>query len=171
MRNPPQDAHSELCCANPSRCGSVYRGGRPPAAGQRPGPGCGPQAPAQRAAGGQAGRHVLRFRTTATWQIILQEKLPKEDIPWYRERKPVTTTSSVLASSSQYLNDARTREWISTEDLRRNGSDYPFLFGLPTLIHALDEMRNVERINRLFAEERARNPELDAWFEELFISR
>ena len=59
-------------------------------------------------------------------------------------RRKVRTESSVLVSSSRWLNDARVREWVSTENLRRNGHDYPLLYGLPTLMQAVDEVRDVE---------------------------
>lgn len=93
-----------------------------------------------------------------------------DDIYWHRGRQTVSTPSSVLVSSSPYLNDARLREWIGTEALRRNGPDYPLLFGLPTMVQALGEARDLDRINALLAAERRSNPVLDAWFEERFVS-
>lgn len=93
-----------------------------------------------------------------------------DDVYWHRGRQTLTTASSVLVSSSGYLNDARLREWIGTEALRRNGTDYPLLFGLPTMVRALDEARDLDRIEALIAEERRRKPALDAWFEARFIS-
>ena len=85
-------------------------------------------------------------------------------------RRKVSTESSVLVSSSRWLNDARVREWTATESLRRNGHDYPLLFGLPTLMTAVDESRDVESAERLVAEERARNPAFDRWLSEGFVS-
>jgi ubiquinone biosynthesis protein COQ4 len=85
-------------------------------------------------------------------------------------RRQIRTDSSVLISSSPWLNDPRIREWVATESLRRNGHDYPLLFGLPQLVRGLDEGRDVERVEALIQEERKRNPKLDAWFEERFIS-
>ncbi|CAD7339888.1 hypothetical protein FIM10_16270 [Sphingomonadales bacterium 56] len=85
-------------------------------------------------------------------------------------RRKVRTESSVLVSSSRWLNDARVREWISTENLRRNGHDYPLLYGLPTLMQAVDEVRDVEEAERLVAEERRRNPAFDQWLSEAFVS-
>ncbi|WP_097093215.1 hypothetical protein [Novosphingobium sp. Chol11] len=85
-------------------------------------------------------------------------------------RRKVRTESSVLVSSSRWLNDARVREWISTENLRRNGHDYPLLYGLPTLMQAVDEVRDVEEAERLVAEERRRNPAFDQWLNEAFVS-
>ena len=85
-------------------------------------------------------------------------------------RRKVRTESSVLVSSSRWLNDARVREWVSTENLRRNGHDYPLLYGLPTLMQAVDEVRDVEEAERLVAEERLRNPAFDQWLNEAFVS-
>lgn len=85
-------------------------------------------------------------------------------------RRKVRTESSVLVSSSRWLNDARVREWVSTENLRRNGHDYPLLYGLPTLMQAVDEVRDVEEAERLVAEERRRNPAFDQWLNEAFVS-
>ncbi len=93
-----------------------------------------------------------------------------DDIYWHRGKQKLTTPSSVLISSSAYLNDSRIREWIATETLRRNGPDYPLLYGLPTLVQALDEIRDVDRIDELFARERRINRQLDRWFEERFVS-
>ena len=85
-------------------------------------------------------------------------------------RRKVKTESSVLVSSSRWLNDGRVREWISTENLRRNGHDYPLLYGLPTLMQAVDEVRDVEDAERLVADERRRNPAFDRWLSEGFVS-
>lgn len=85
-------------------------------------------------------------------------------------RRKVRTESSVPVSSSPWLNDARVREWTATESLRRNGHDYPLLYGLPTLMHAVDEVRDIEGAERLVAQERRRNPEFDRWLSEAFVS-
>lgn len=80
------------------------------------------------------------------------------------------TLSSVLISSSRWMNDPRIREWISTESLRRNGADYPLLYGMPELLQAIDSVRDLDRVERLIKKERRVNPALDRWFEERFIS-
>jgi ubiquinone biosynthesis protein COQ4 len=85
-------------------------------------------------------------------------------------RREVPTMSSVLVSSSRWLNDPRIREWITNESLRRNGADYPLLFGLPQLIEAIDQVRDVDRVESLIKAERKINPALDHWFGERFIS-
>lgn len=86
-------------------------------------------------------------------------------------RRTIQTESSVPVSSSRWLNDARVREWIATENLRRNGHDYPLLFGLPTLMQATDQVRDVDAAERLSEAERAVNPVWDRFLSEGFVSR
>jgi ubiquinone biosynthesis protein COQ4 len=84
--------------------------------------------------------------------------------------KSVATESSVLVSSSKYLNDARVRDWVATHLLRRNGPDVPTPSDSIQLVQILREVQDIEHINALFAAERANNPDLDAWFREGFSS-
>lgn len=83
----------------------------------------------------------------------------------------VTTLSSVLVSSSPYLNNPRLRDWIAMIALRRNGPDLPPPAEMHELLGILDELRDYARIEEQFAAERKVNPLLDAWFEERHISR
>lgn len=83
---------------------------------------------------------------------------------------PVATDSSVLVSSSKYLNDARVRDWVATHLLRRNGPDVPTPSDSIQLVQILREVQDVDHINALFAAERTNNPALDAWFQEGFSS-
>lgn len=86
------------------------------------------------------------------------------------QRTSIATLSSVLVSSSPWLNDPRIREWITTESLRRNGPDYPLLYGLSDLVTAIDAVRDKDRAERLIKQERSRNKALDRWFGERFVS-
>ena len=83
---------------------------------------------------------------------------------------PVATESSVLVSSSRYLNDPRVRDWVGTHLLRRNGPDVPTPSDSIQLVQILREVQDIGHINALIAAERARNPALDAWFTEGFVS-
>ncbi|WP_240345003.1 hypothetical protein [Novosphingobium sp. THN1] len=48
------------------------------------------------------------------------------DMPYLaRGIMPVETPSSVLVSSSKYLNNPRLRDWLAMILLRRNGPDLP----------------------------------------------
>jgi ubiquinone biosynthesis protein COQ4 len=85
-------------------------------------------------------------------------------------RTRVATDSSVLVSSSSFLNDPRLREWLSTESLRRNGADYPLLYGIPSMVEAVETTRDADKVESLIKAERRKNPELDRWFGERFIS-
>lgn len=83
---------------------------------------------------------------------------------------PMKTESSVLVSSSRYLNDPRLRDWVATHMLRRNGPDVPTPSDSIQLVLILREVQDIDRINELFAAERKINPALDAWFNEGFSS-
>ncbi|WP_176594403.1 Coq4 family protein [Sphingobium sp. EM0848] len=85
-------------------------------------------------------------------------------------RSRIRTESSVPISSSRWLNDARVREWMATESLRRNGHDYPLLYGLPMLMEAVDQVRDIDHAERLVEQERVRNPAFDRWLSEAFVS-
>ena len=95
-----------------------------------------------------------------------------DDIPYLlRGVTPVETHSSVLISSSKYLNDPRLREWVAMILLRKNGPDFPPQAEMYEIIGILDSLRDHDRIEAMFTAERAVNPALDAWFEERFISK
>ncbi len=94
-----------------------------------------------------------------------------DDVPYLmRGRKAVSTDSSVLISSSKFLNDARIRDWISSENLRRNGRDYPMTYGIPALISAVREVQDQDRIEEMVNEARLGWPELDRWFDDRYLS-
>ncbi|WP_432770029.1 MAG: hypothetical protein HEQ22_04575 [Sphingopyxis sp.] len=96
----------------------------------------------------------------------------EEDLPYLqRGRQKVETTSSVLISSSKYMNDFRIREWVTTQCLKRNGRDYPVTYGIPSLIDAVREVQDHERIEELFNEARRGWPEFDKWLDERWLAR
>jgi len=93
------------------------------------------------------------------------------DVPYLmRSVAPVGTDSSVLVSSSKYLNSARLREWVATILLRRNGPDIPPPAEMHEFLQILHELRDHDAIEAMFTAERKVNPALDAWFSEGFIS-
>lgn len=83
---------------------------------------------------------------------------------------PVETESSVLVSSSKYLNNPRLRDWLAMIALRKNGPDFPPQAEMHEFLGILDELRDYDKIEDMFTAERKVNPELDAWFKEGFIS-
>lgn len=115
---------------------------------------------------GPAGEALLAVEEEA----MAPEVTSGNSVTYKNGRRMMPTLSSVLVSSSRWLNDARIREWMSTESLRRNGEDYPLLYGMPELVRAIDEVRDRDRVEQLIREERRTNPVLDQWFEERFIS-
>ena len=77
--------------------------------------------------------------------------------------KTVTTGSSVLVSSSKYLNNAELRNLISQEMLRRNGPDMPNTAFIPEVAQILMTMEDFGRVMALFEEEKARLPKFKEW--------
>ena len=55
--------------------------------------------------------------------------------------KKISTESSVLVSSSPYLNNARLRDLIAQEMLRRNGADVPNTAFIPEVAQILHQDR------------------------------
>jgi ubiquinone biosynthesis protein Coq4 len=93
------------------------------------------------------------------------------DIPYLlRGLMPVQTESSVLVSSSKYLNNPRLRDWVATILLRRNGADVPPPAEMYEFVAILNELRDFDAVEEMFTRERKVNPEMDAWFNEGFIS-
>ena len=86
--------------------------------------------------------------------------------------KPVATQSSVLVSSSPWLNHPVLRDWIATQYLRRNGPDRMTASDTADgLIPLLGELRDPARVAALIAREKDINPRFRAWVEERFISQ
>ena len=79
--------------------------------------------------------------------------------------KKIDTDSSVLVSSSPYLNNARLRDLIAQEMLRRNGADVPNTAFIPEVAQILHQLEDHATIFRLFEEEKQRLPEFKAWLE------
>lgn len=93
------------------------------------------------------------------------------DTPYlYQGINLLQTDSSVLISSSRYLNHPQLREWMATELLRRNGPDVPTPSGAYRLSFIIKEIQDFARIDALFEAERKRWPALDRWIGEGFVS-
>lgn len=94
-----------------------------------------------------------------------------DDMPYLmRGVVPVETQSSILVSSSKYLNHARLREWIAMITLRRNGPDFPPPAEMHELVGILESLRDFPKIEEMISAERKVNPAFDAWFAEGFVS-
>ena len=93
------------------------------------------------------------------------------DIPKFMQGiMPVETESSVLVSSSKYLNNPRLRDWVAMILLRKNGPDYPPPAEMGELVSILNDLRDFDHIEEMFTQERKVNPALDRWMNEQFIS-
>ncbi|MFM9853893.1 MAG: Coq4 family protein [Sphingomonadaceae bacterium] len=77
--------------------------------------------------------------------------------------KTITTESSVLISSSKYLNNGELRNLISQEMLRRNGPDMPNTAFIPEVAQILVTMEDFGRVMALFEEEKTRLPKFKEW--------
>ncbi len=80
------------------------------------------------------------------------------------------TESSVLISSSKYLNNAPLRALIAQEMLRRNGPDMPNTAFIPEVAQILHNLEDMPAIFRLFEEEKARLPEFRDWLDRRVLS-
>ena len=94
-----------------------------------------------------------------------------DDIPYFaRGINMLGTDSSVLVSTSKYLNSPSLREWIAFIALKKNGPDFPPAAEMYQLLPILNELRDFDHIEAMISEERKSNPRFDAWFETGFIS-
>jgi ubiquinone biosynthesis protein Coq4 len=80
--------------------------------------------------------------------------------------KAISTESSVLVSSSKYLNHGELRNLISQEMLRRNGPDMPNTAYIPEVAQILMMLEDFGRIMQLFEEEKSRLPKFRQWCEK-----
>ncbi|MFK4793653.1 Coq4 family protein [Sphingobium sp. ZW T5_29] len=84
--------------------------------------------------------------------------------------KTVTTDSSVLVSSSRYLNHGPLRALIAQEMLRRNGPDMPNTAYIPEVAAILHELEDMPRIIELFEMEKARLPQFARWLADRHLA-
>ncbi|WP_150294289.1 Coq4 family protein [Sphingobium estronivorans] len=98
-------------------------------------------------------------------------RVSSADFAYYNGgESPHRTESSVLISSSPYLNHPQLRSLIAQEMLRRNGAELPNTAYIPDVVKILMELENWPRIFQLFEEEKVRLPEFKAWLEGRKIS-
>lgn len=93
------------------------------------------------------------------------------DTPYLlRGLQRIESDSPVLVSSSPYLNNPRLRDWVATHFLRRSSKAQPTPSDMFSAGPAIIESQDLDAIEALFTQERARYPELDRWLSEKFIS-
>jgi ubiquinone biosynthesis protein Coq4 len=79
-------------------------------------------------------------------------------------------TSSVLTSSSRYLNHPLLRDVYAQMGLKRDGWDLPTAWLIPEVNQAFEELTDMSRVLELLAGEKARNAEFAAFIDDRFIS-
>mgnify|MGYP000907690661 CR=1 FL=1 len=84
--------------------------------------------------------------------------------------RKIETESSVLISSSKYLNNASLRALIAQEMLRRNGPDLPNTAFIPDVVQILMGLEDYGRIMELFEIEKARLPKFREWCDNRHLS-
>lgn len=82
----------------------------------------------------------------------------------------VETDSSVLVSSSKYLNHAELRHLVAQEMLRRNGPDLPNTAYIPEVAQILMMLEDYPRIMALFEQEKTRLPLFREWCDKRSLS-
>jgi ubiquinone biosynthesis protein COQ4 len=85
--------------------------------------------------------------------------------------RPLSTASSVLVSSSKYLNSAQLRSIVAQEMLRKPGADLPPEYFIPEIVTAFDELVDRETISQLFTAERRRSVRFAKWLDARFLSK
>ncbi len=91
-------------------------------------------------------------------------EISSADLEYYNgAAKKMTTESSVLVSSSPYLNHPELRTLIAQEMLRRNGNDLPNTSYIPNVVGILNGLEDYGQIHTLFEEEKARLPAFADW--------
>jgi len=79
-------------------------------------------------------------------------------------------STTLLSSTSKYLDEPRMRDWIAMATLRRSGKDVPTTSDAYKLYHIMRDLEDNDRIEELFTENRKANPALDKWFNDRHIS-
>lgn len=98
-------------------------------------------------------------------------QISKDDFQYFNgANRTITTESSVLVSSSPYLNHPRLRHLIGQEMLRRNGPDLATTAYIPDVATCFFELEDTAYVDGLFARERANNPEFAAWLDSRHLS-
>lgn len=79
--------------------------------------------------------------------------------------------SSLLLSSSKWLNHSRLRDVVVQDCLRRHGERLPFAFLVPEAVNAFGELEDHASAFQALAAEKAKNPELAQWLDTRKVSK
>lgn len=98
-------------------------------------------------------------------------QVSKADFEYFnRLNKKIETKSSVLVSSSPYLNHAGLRAIVAQEMLRRNGPDLQSTAYITEYAAIIHEIEDTPAVDAMIAREKAKNPELARWFDARILS-
>lgn len=98
-------------------------------------------------------------------------QISQKDFDYFNgANRRIETESSVLVSSSPYLNHPRLRTLIAQEMLRRNGDDLQSTAYIPEVSACYHEIEDTPAVDALFARERETNPEFAAWLDKRHLS-
>lgn len=98
-------------------------------------------------------------------------QISQKDLDYFNgANRALTTESSVLISSSPYLNHPRLPGLIAQEMLRRNGADLATTAYIPEVATCLFDVEDLAYVEGLIAAERVKNPEFAAWLDRRHLS-
>lgn len=93
---------------------------------------------------------------------------PYDDIDYMRGGRGFNANSSILRSTSRYLNSPLVREVWANEGLRCSGPDVFTTSLIPEFYQAFDQVMDHADVARMFKEDAERLPELRAWLDERY---
>lgn len=109
------------------------------------------------------GQTAEEAQASAAHMKDLHKLNPKE--AGYMQGGAEPVTSSVLISSSKYLNNPYYRDTFVQFSLRKFGTDVPPTYLIPNMVRALGETRDNAEFYLLVQEERTKKPEFAAWLD------
>lgn len=88
----------------------------------------------------------------------------------YLKGETAPLASSILTSTSRFLNNPRMRDVYAQMGLKRDGHDLPPAYLIPELDRAIAEEFDQSHLEALLAAEKARLPEFADWLDARFVS-
>jgi len=98
-------------------------------------------------------------------------QISQADLDYFNgANKVIATDSSVLVSSSPYLNDGPLRALIAQEMLRRNGKDLASTAYIPEVAMRVHAIEDTPAVDAMIAAEKEKNPDFKAWIDARVLS-
>ena len=98
----------------------------------------------------------------------MSDSRPYDDVDYMRGGRVFETSSSILRSTSKYLNSPLLREVFCNEGLRHSGPDVISTSLIPDFYAAVEPLLDRVDLARMFEEDARRLPELAAWLRERY---